>query len=399
MQVIDKILTKFIDQAGSITSFTIKLPGEEEKKVGRGKAEFSIHIKTKEVYSEVIKKGDLGIGEQYMLGNIDIQGDLLKAIGTFAQILYNDINQPNALQKSLSNLFFKLRPNNRHRSLKNVVHHYDLGNDFYEQWLDKSMTYSCAYFKKETDNLDLAQEQKLEHIARKLMLKKGESLVDIGSGWGSMLIYAAKKYKVKGYGVSLSKEQIEYATKKAKSEGVSDLVKFELKDYRDIEGIFDKFVCIGMFEHVGKDYFDQFFKKVKSILKPEGLGLLHTIGLDRPWAMSAYAWLDKYIFPGGYLPSPMQIFESSTKYGFVPLDFENLRPHYALTLKKWLEKYEVVFDKTAKEKGIEFARLWRLYLATSQVNFEYGDLRLFQLTFSNGTNNNLPLTREHIYVK
>lgn len=397
MGLVDKVIQGAVEKGGAIATFKIVMPDGSIKQVGLGKKDdFVFKIKSKEVYSAVVRKGELGLGEQYMLGNWDVEGDFYKALEV-ASILKVTSESHNAVLNLFGKLYELIKPNNRHNSLKNVIHHYDLGNDFYEKWLDKSMTYSCAYFKDPKDSIDKAQQQKLEHICRKLMLKKGETLVDIGSGWGSMLIYAAKNYGVKGYGVTLSKEQVEYANERAKKEKVDHLVKFELKDYRDIAGEFDKFVSIGMFEHVGRDYYNQFFQVVKRILKPEGVGVLHTIGTDRPWPYSAFAWVDKYIFPGGYLPASTMLFESSTKSGMIPLDFENLRMHYAYTLGRWIEGYEKIYDETVKERGETFARMWKLYLYISRANFEFGDIRLFQLTFSNGRNNKLPLTREHIY--
>ncbi len=398
MNVVDKLIQNALEKGGKVATFKVILPDGTVKQAGKGKKDdFVFRMKSKEVYSAAIRKGEFGIGEQYMLGNWDIEGDFMKALKLAgSESLMKDARRTTVSSASQKVLRL-LQTNNKHESLKNVAYHYDLGNEFYAKWLDKSMTYSCAYFKTEKDSIDKAQEQKLEHICRKLMLKKGETLVDIGSGWGSMLIYAAKHYSVKGYGVTLSKEQVEYANERAKKEGVEKLVKFELKDYRDIDGKFDKFVSIGMFEHVGRKNYKAFFKKIDEILNPGAIGLLHSICTDRPWPYNAYAWIEKYIFPGGELPTPTEILNYSTLQKFVPLDLENLRMHYALTLSRWLENYEKIFDQTAKERGMPFARMWRLYLAMSQSNFEQGDLRLYQLTFSKGRTNNIPLTREHIY--
>ena len=394
MNIVDSLINQAIEKGSKFASFSIILPDGTIKKAGQEKDEFVIRIKNKEVYSEIIRKGQLGLGEQYMLGNLDIEGDLYKALCMSAQLSVRDFD-PTFLQRTsdrVTKLFLK---NDRHNSLKNIVYHYDLGNDFYQEWLDKTLTYSCGYFKTKNDTIDQAEEQKLEHICRKLNLKAGETLVDIGCGWGSMLIYAAKKYKVKGYGVTLSKPQIEFAKQRAKEEGVEDLVTFEFKDYRDVQGKFDKFVSIGMFEHVGREFYDLFFKKIKEILVPQGLGLLHTISVDRPWNVDP--WVFTYIFPGGYLPTPTMFITAATQNYFIPLDLENLRPHYNLTLLRWRENYLKVFDKTAKERGMAFARMWDLYLTISAANFKYGELRLYQLLFSNGINNTLDLTRDHIY--
>ena len=394
MSLVDNLIDAALEKGGKTANFSIVFPNGTSKKAGLGNDEFTIRIKSKEVYSQIINKGDLGLGEQYMLGNIDVEGDLAKAMLMAAQLGVNTY-QKNLINTLIDGVISKTRSNSRHNSLKNVVHHYDLGNEFYEQWLDKTFTYSCAYFKDPSDTIDKAEEQKLEHICKKLQLKPGDSLVDVGCGWGSMLIYAAQKYKVKGYGLTLSKEQINYATKKVKELGLEKLVIFEFKDYRDLTGEYDKFVSIGMFEHVGKKYYDQFFEKVKTILKAGGLGLLHTIGMNRGGSVGP--WADTYIFPGGFLPSPTMIFDSATKSNLVPLDFENLRYHYALTLHRWIEAYDNIFEKVAKEKGMSFARMWRIYLYSAEANFKAGNFQLYQLTFSNGNNNQLPLTRGYIY--
>lgn len=394
MSVYNKIIQKLINDGGKLSSFTIVLPDQTTYKAGSDDDKFKVIIKDNCVFREVALKGDLGIGEQYMVGNIEIIGDLNELLRVVYISLVGQI-EPNVGTQLLERLKALVITNIKPRSLKNVSAHYDISNDFYSLFLDKTFTYSCAYFKDPSDTIDKAEEQKLEHICKKLQLKPGDSLVDVGCGWGSMLIYAAQKYKVKGYGLTLSKEQINYATKKVKELGLEKLVIFEFKDYRDLTGEYDKFVSIGMFEHVGKKYYDQFFEKVKTILKPGGLGLLHTIGMNRGGSVGP--WADTYIFPGGFLPSPTMIFDSATKSNLVPLDFENLRYHYALTLHRWIEAYDNIFEKVAKEKGMSFARMWRIYLYSAEANFKAGNFQLYQLTFSNGNNNQLPLTRGYIY--
>jgi cyclopropane-fatty-acyl-phospholipid synthase len=281
------------------------------------------------------------------------------------------------------------------RSTKHVAHHYDRGNDFYKLWLDESMAYSCAYFRYENDTLEQAQQQKYEHICRKLQLKAGETLIDIGCGWGGMLIYAAKHYGVRGVGYTLSKQQVEYATDLVKREGLSKEVSIVLEDYRRIEGTFDKFVSVGMFEHVGKQFIPTFMEKVQSILKPGGIGLLHTIGQERP--VPGDPWTLKYIFPGGYIPSLDEIVRTMCEVKLIPTDIENLRLHYARTLEEWSARYEVHAKKIEALYDASFVRMWRMFLNGCIANFRYGDMRLYHVLFTNGLNNTMPLTREHLY--
>jgi cyclopropane-fatty-acyl-phospholipid synthase len=329
-----------------------------------------------------------------MAGDIQVEGDFkqLLRFGTDAAFL----NLPLGLKAKLAIKHLRQTSlNTLSRSQKHVAHHYDRGNDFYKLWLDESMAYSCAYFRNETDTLEQAQQQKYEHISRKLQLKAGETLVDIGCGWGGMLIYAAKHYGIRGVGCSLSKQQVEYAVDLVKREGLSNEISIVFEDYRNIQGEFDKFVSIGMFEHVGKQFIPTFMEKTRSILKRGGIGLLHTIGEER--SMPGDPWTLKYIFPGGYIPTLDEIVRTMGEVGLVPTDIENLRPHYARTVEEWSIRYEAQTKKVEAMFDASFVRMWRMFLNGCVVNFRYGSPRLYQVLFTNGLNNTLPLTREHVY--
>lgn len=383
-----------LSKTNSDISFEIRFWDGESKKYGEGNPAFVLIFKNKHAAKRVLRDGALGFGEEYMAGNIDVDGDFRKLMQLGATPLIEDMNLPFLTKAGV--IFQRLRTlNSTSRSAKNISYHYDRGNEFYKLWLDESMTYSCAYFRSENDTLEKAQQQKYEHICRKLQLKKGETLVDIGCGWGGMLIYAAKHYGIKGVGCTLSKAQVDYGQQKIKKEGLEDEVSIVYQDYRKLTGTFDKFVSIGMFEHVGKKYIPTFLAKVRSLLKSGGLGLLHTIGKEKPTPPDA--WTIRYIFPGGYIPVLDEIIRAMGKTGLVPNDVENLRIHYAMTLDEWSRRYEANVAAVRKMFDERFVRMWRMFLNGSAAGFRYGTTRLYQIMFSNGLNNSLPLTREHIY--
>ena len=356
----------------------------------------TLHFKTKECVKKIIRSGYMGFGESYMERALEIVGDMQRLFRLGFSINFDE-STLSLLEKLRYFIISLINRDTLRRVPKNISHHYDLGNEFYSFFLDKTMTYSCAYFNKEDDSLEQAQLNKYEHISRKLLLKPGDSLLDIGCGWGGMLIYAAQKYGINGVGITLSKNQYEDADRKIKELGLDSQIKVIYKDYRELSGRYDKVVSIGMFEHVGKKFIPVFIKKISVLLKKEGLGLLHTIGKDTP--SSGDPWTFKYIFPGGYLPCLAEIVQEMGKTGFSILDVENLRWHYAKTLEYWVENYELNVKKVREMFDEAFVRQWRLFLNGSIAGFSYGDSRLFQVLFSNGINNELPPTRAHVYTK
>ncbi len=383
-----------LSKVNSDISFEIRFWDGESKMYGEGEPAFILTFVNEHAAKRLLRDGALGFGEEYMAGNIDVDDDFKELMRLGATPLIEDMNLSFLTKSGV--LFQRLRTlNSASRSAKNISYHYDRGNDFYKLWLDESMTYSCAYFRSENDTLEKAQQQKYEHICRKLQLKKGETLVDIGCGWGGMLIYAAKHYGIKGVGCTLSRPQVDYAQQKIKEEGLEDQVSIRYQDYRKLTGTFDKFVSIGMFEHVGKNYIPTFLAQVRSLLKAGGLGLLHTIGKDK--ATRPDAWTIKYIFPGGYIPLLDEIIRAMGKTGLVPNDVENLRIHYAMTLDQWSKRYEANVAAVRKMFDERFVRMWRMFLNGSAAGFRYGTTRLYQIMFTDGLNNSLPLTREHIY--
>ena len=356
----------------------------------------TLRLKSPETAKQIIANGFLGFGEAYMDGSAELEGDLQELMRLGLRIGF-DRTPPSPRQKLSLWLLRMATRNTTCRAADNICHHYDRGEDFYVLYLDPTMTYSCAYFRSPDDSLEQAQRQKYEHIARKLLLKPGERLLDIGCGWGGMLIYAVQNYGVTAVGNTISRSQYEYARRTVKELELEDRIEVVCEDYRNLTGKFDKIVSIGMFEHVGKKFIRVFMQKVSRLLEKGGLGLLHTIGKDAPSASDPWVW--KYIFPGGYLPTPDEILREMGKVGFSVLDLENLRLHYARTLDLWIENYERNVEKVHRMFGDAFVRMWRLYLHLSSAGFKYGESRLYQVLFSHGLNNELPLTRDHVHVQ
>ena len=354
----------------------------------------TLRLKTKSCAKKIIRKGFLGFGESYVKGDLEIENDLLKLFRLGFAIDFDDYRL--SFWQKFRLLILSLKDSDTLRQApKNISYHYDKGDEFYALYLDKSMTYSCAYFVKPDDSLEQAQLNKYEHIARKLLLKPNESLLDIGCGWGGMLIYAARKYGITGVGITLSKNQFQYANRKIKELGLQNQLEVLYQDYRHLSGKFDKIVSIGMMEHVGKRFIPTFIQKVSDLLNIGGLALLHTIGKDTPSAGDP--WTFSYIFPGAYIPTLHEIVKEMGKTGFSILDVENLRLHYAKTLEKWTENFEGNIDKVRQLFDEGFVRQWRLFLNSTAAGFKYGNSRLFQILVSKGLDNTLPVTRAHVY--
>ena len=361
---------------------------------GRGAPLFTVIVKTLSAARRILSDGGLGFGEEYMEGNIDIEGDLHELF----KFQYTSVFNASVLtpwQKIRALLTALIDRNTPTRVLRNVSHHYDLSSDFYKLWLDKSMTYTCGYFRTSNDTLEDAQNNKHEHICRKLQLESGMSLVDIGCGWGAMMIYAAEHYGVRCTGYTISQEQYNVLQERIKERGLQDRVQVLLKDYREGTGQFDRWVSIGMFEQVGREYIRTFMKVVQRMLKPGGLGLLHTIGFIRPNAKAP--WVTRYIFPGGYLPTLAEIVGPMNDLYLNVNDVEDLRLHYGETLDHWDRRFCQHVDTVRQMYGERFVRMWRLYLNGVASAFRYGGAHLYQIAFANGKDNRMYRTRAHLY--
>jgi cyclopropane-fatty-acyl-phospholipid synthase len=284
------------------------------------------------------------------------------------------------------------------QSRRNVAHHYDLGDDLYALFLDPDWQYSCAYFEREDQDLAAAQLAKRRHIAAKLLIQPGQSVLDIGSGWGGLALYLARVAEAgRVTGVTLSEEQLSRARARAAEAGVADRAVFELKDYRKVSGTFDRIVSVGMFEHVGLAFYGAFFQTVRRLLADDGVALIHTIGSpDVPGPTNA--WIRKYIFPGGHIPSLSDIAPHVERAGLVLTDLETLGPHYALTLRAWRENFMARRDEAKALFDERFCRMWEFYLAMSEAAFRTDDITIFQLQLAR-RRSSVPMTRGYVEAR
>lgn len=337
-------------------------------------------------------------GEAYMDGTLTVEeGDLYDFVEVASINLGwgHPDHWTQALAKACRKAGRRLAQYNpAHRSKKNVAHHYDLSGELYQLFLDSDRQYSCAYFRDESDDLETAQQQKKHHIAGKLLLKPGQKILDIGSGWGGLALHLANSAEVDVTGVTLSEEQYKVSNQRSAELGVKNRVRFELRDYRNVEGKFDRIVSVGMFEHVGINHYDEFFDKVASLLSDDGVAVLHTIGrADGPGATNP--WIEKYIFPGGYSPALSEITPSVERAGLYITDIEVLRLHYAYTLRAWRHRFLANRDKVRELYDERFCRMWELYLAGSECAFRYGGHVVFQVQMAK-RNDVVPDTRDYI---
>lgn len=382
----ENIMIKFLQKFDAFP-FIVNYQGNRYT-VGEGKPVFTVNFKKEIDVKELLKSTSLALGEAYMRGDLEMEGDLYNTLDHFLV----QIDQFSTDQSALKKLFFS--SNSKKNQKKEVSFHYDIGNDFYQLWLDKTMSYSCGYFKNETDTLYDAQVNKVDYILQKLYLKKDMTLLDIGCGWGFLLIEAAKKYHIKGVGITLSEEQYKECQQRIAQEGLQNQLSVELLDYRDLNQLhqkFDRVVSVGMIEHVGREQYSKFLSSVNEVLNDHGLFLLHYISAKKEHPGDA--WIKKYIFPGGMIPSLREIINESAEYNFDVLDVENLRLHYNKTLLCWRQNFiqQLPTIRTMFEE--EFIRMWDLYLASCAAAFHNGVIDLHQILFSKGINNELPMTR------
>ena len=376
------------------------------------------------VRSMVLGRDPLRLAEAYFRGDIDIEGDFFAAI-----CLKDHLDSIRlSLRDRLGALFTALRlhspgaarsASGSHRSTLHgrvvkahsktenraaISFHYDVSNEFYRLWLDQERVYSCAYFSSPDESLDQAQRNKLEHVCRKLRLRPQDRLLDIGCGWGALVCWAARHHGVRAHGITLSRQQLEFAQQRILDEGLQDRVTVELRDYRDLEGVgvFDKVSSIGMFEHVGLTNLPTYLATVRGVLKPGGLFLNHGITHDEEgWNKSAATeFINRYVFPDGELDCVSNIQLGMERAGFEIHDVEGMRPHYALTLRHWVQQLEANREAALREVDEPTYRVWRLYMAACALDFEAGTLGIYQILASTPNRGEwpVPLSRADLYT-
>jgi len=339
----------------------------------------------------------LRFGDAYSDGRVTIEGDLVGLLETVYHASGMGGGKRASLLRRAGGALRRRHLNSFAASRDNIHHHYDIGNDFYALWLGSTMAYTCAYYPTPAATLDEAQFAKMDHVCRKLRLKAGESVVEAGCGWGTLARHMARHYGVRVRAFNISHQQIVYARERAVREGLAGLVEYVEDDYRNITGRYDAFVSVGMLEHVGLANYPALGQIVHRCLGGRGRGLIHSIGRNHPATLQP--WIEKRIFPGAYPPSLGEMMRIFEPWNLSILDVENLRLHYAQTLRHWLDLYEAASERVREMFDERFVRMWRLYLAGSVAAFTTGTLQLFQVLFAPGENNDIARTRAHLYTR
>ena len=338
---------------------------------------------------------ELHWGDLYCSGRVVFEGHMAE----FMQVIYKGISgkgEPGLLRRFVIWLGHRRIFNSFDKAKENIHHHYDIGNDFYKLWLDKEeMQYTCAYFPHEDMTLEEAQVAKLHHVCRKLDLKPGDKVVEAGCGWGGLARFMAKHYGVNVTAYNISKQQVKYAKQRAKEEGLSRQIEYVLDDYRNIKGTYDVFVSVGMLEHVAIHDYEELGDIVRRCLKPDGRGLIHTIGRTVEGPMNA--WIERRIFPGARPPALSQMMNIFEANRLAVYDVENIRLHYSRTLEFWALRFEEHIEQITEMMDEEFVKAWGLYLYGSIAAFNTGELQLFQVVFHHADSNHVPWSRHYIY--
>jgi cyclopropane-fatty-acyl-phospholipid synthase len=380
----------FILIDASLKKYIIGLPKKKEP--------ITIKILDKKLHYKLLLRPDLYFGEGYSNGTIKIENGTLTEFLDMAlmNVGRQELNSFSQLLNKLSGSYRYLTNFNFIKKSKmNVVHHYNISDDLYDLFLDPKKQYSCAYFKDENESLEIAQNNKIQHIIKKLNIKPNQKVLDIGCGWGSLAIDIAKSTKCEVTGITLSKNQFDYCVKKAKEFNLENQIKFKLIDYRELDEKFDRIVSVGMFEHVGRKFYKIFFKQIARLLSKDGVSLIHTIGSVNP-PRDPHPWITKYIFPGGYTPSLSEVTGPIEKAGLIVSDIEVLKLHYSHTLRNWKENCMQNREKIVQIFDEKFFRMWEFYLTSCEMAFKWGDQVVYQFQLTKNYTST-PTTRDYIY--
>jgi cyclopropane-fatty-acyl-phospholipid synthase len=377
---------KVIDADGKVHEFSGK-PGPN----------VTMRLRDPSLYYKLVVNPELHAGEAYMDGRLSFEDSTLRDFLTLFSLNRLSLGSypVQRVMRRVSRNFRKWQQANPiGKAEKNVAHHYDLGNDFYKLFLDEGLQYSCAYFVNDNETLEQAQRNKMRLLAAKLNLAPGLKILDIGSGWGDLGLYLARLEDVEVVGVTLSKEQFELSNARARKAGLDHRVRFELKDYRQLRGRFDRIVSVGMFEHVGVQHYGEFFSKINELMDDDGLTLIHSIGHMSPPG-TASPWLRKYIFPGAYSPALSEVFEVVEQNSLWVTDLEFLRVHYAKTLAHWVQRFEANRDKIESMYDARFVRMWEFYLISCEMMFRTGSQLVFHMQLAR-KRDAAPIVRDYI---
>ncbi len=377
-------------------SLAVKFPDGTQRRFGTGAPHAEWRLHSRSALGRIARDPELALGETYVEGAWDAgEGGLRTLLGVLMR------NFPDEPERGLRRVLYAplawLRSLNRiASSRRNVAHHYDLDEWLFRLFLDEDLQYSCAYYEREDMSLDEAQRAKCRHIAHKLLLRPGQRVLDIGCGWGGMALYLAETADVEVTGLTLSREQLRVARQRAQERGLADRVRFELQDYREHHGRYDRIVSVGMFEHVGTPNHVRYFDQVRRLLTDEGIALVHTIGCFAPFSRTN-AWIRRYIFPGGAIPSLNEVTHATGNAGLVTTDLEVLRLHYARTLAEWLRRFRAHREEIVAQMGERFYRTWEFYLASCEAAFHWRGLAVFQVQLARSIDA-VPLTRNYLYT-
>lgn len=390
MLLLPRLLKRFV-RNGRLTVIT---PDEKRHVFGPGPAEIvfagqrklapavTVRFADDRIEREIFLNPELALAEGYMDGRVNFEdGSTIHDLLSLFWMQRKEMRK-HPLQRAIRQMRFRIRRLRMHNPLglagKKVAHHYDIPTEFYRLWLDETMTYSCAYWHAPDVGLEAAQKAKLRHIAAKLRIEPGMRVLDIGSGWGELSIYLAQACGAQVTGLNVSPEQMAASVKRAEAAGVADRVSFVNRDYRELTGSFDRIVSVGMMEHVGVAHYGAYFGKIRDLLTPEGIALVHCIGRAGPPGFTG-PFFDKYIFPGGYAPAMSEVFAAVEQTGLWSSDCEFWRRHYHWTLEAWSERFLAQREAVVAMMGERFARMWEFYLAACSISFDIGGDNVFQL--------------------
>ncbi|MDR5814393.1 MULTISPECIES: cyclopropane-fatty-acyl-phospholipid synthase family protein [unclassified Caballeronia] len=399
----EKKLTQWVEEVRDRANLPARLvlwDGQQHDFGQFAAPQVTLHVKSATALQYLLEPTLDNLGEAYVKGKIDIEGKLSDIINIGYSLAKSTVTNASKLAR-VRRYFTHTKASDK----KAIQYHYDVSNEFYQLWLDKNMVYSCAYFENGDEDIDTAQLKKIDHILTKIQVQPGHTLLDIGCGWGALVIRAAQKFGAKCVGVTLSENQFKLATERVKAAGLEDRIEIRLQDYRDIPGQFDRITSVGMFEHVGRKNLPAYFAKIRELLVDDGVAMNHGItSSDADSGETSFGggeFIDKYVFPDGELPHISLALQTMQEGGLEALDVESLRRHYAHTLDLWADRFEANAEEAKKLVDDEHFRIWRVYLAGCAYAFENDDVSIYQVICRKAGRSakTLPWSRRYIYEK